>query len=687
MRRNLVFLKLAAFSVRRPWLVLGLAVVLSAISLLGAALFLNLRTSNLDLIDQDLPPIHNFLEFSREFGTPNVLVIVLEGDQPAAMEQAVDQLVPALRQVSGVRSVMGKIPLAEEKLEQAGINPYLTSRDRSLYLIYVQPGDPRSQAETIAPLLDSVRDVLKAADLDRQHVRTGLTGIPQYAIDDRDVIQNDISRLSFISFLFVGVLFMAAFAALRRPLMSMVTLGFSVVITLGAITIFPGHLTLLSAFFASILFGLGIDYGIHIINRIEEYMSNGISESDAITKSISSLAPELTTGAITTAVAFFSMLTTNFQGFRELGIIAGGSILICLLLMATVLPALLTLVPHRQNRVITPRDSRVGRMLMALQHPVLIWGVGIASMALSLMGDPGFDGNYMNLQPVDSEAVRLERAMVEKSNLSPQFAVFTVDTKTRAVDLADRLLDEATVGDVRSIADLEMLAPVDGEKSEWPADFVRGFVSDSGRYAVYAYPVGNVWNPVEQDAFVTAMQSYDPRVTGMPILGQFMTDQSNRALRRTATMGGLLLCLCVWLNFRRIAPTILAVTPTFLTVASVHGIMKLMDMPFNPINIMALPVILGIAVDDGIHMVHRFISEKGDIARTLAGSGRSVVLTSLTTLAAFGSLAFTRHQGLASFAVVLCIGITMALVVSVLLLPGLLKLVGKKLLKSATTSP
>jgi predicted RND superfamily exporter protein len=93
---------------------------------------------------------------------------------------------------------------------------------------------------------------------------------------------------------------------------------------------------------------------------------------------------------------------------------------------------------------------------------------------------------------------------------------------------------------------------------------------------------------------------------------------------------------------------------------------------FNPLNIMALPVVLGIAVDDGVHMVHRFLAEGGDMARTLAGTGRAVVLTSATTIAAFGSLAFTAHRGLASFAIALSLGVLAALLLSVALLPRLL---------------
>jgi len=680
MKRDLIFGRMARYSVNHPWRVLGLNIALLLVAVFLATTHLTLKTSNLDLIDGSLPEIQRFTDFANEFGTPNVLVVVLEGNDPAVMENKVDSLIPALRSVPGVRTVIGKIPLETERLVEAGVEPYLTSRDRGMYLLFVQPEDARSQADTITPMITGVRKVLAEQLSGVEGIKAGLTGIPEYAVNDREVIEQDISQLSMVSFVLIGVIFVAAFAALRRPLMAMVTLIFSVVITVGVIALYPGHLTLLSAFFASILFGLGIDYGIHIINRMEELMAGGVSEREAVVQSVACLAPELTTGAITTSVVFLSMMASGFTGFSELGLIAGVGILICLFLMATLMPALLMLVPHRQYRTIVVRQSRVGRVLLGMQHSWIAWPVLLVAVVLCCLGGPGFDGDYTHLQPRDSEAVRLERAMVDRTSLSPQFAVFTVEGKARAIALADRLLDEKTVGEVRSIADLEMLAPVEGVNAAWPEDFLRGFVSASNRYAVYAYPAGNVWNPAEQEEFVAAMQQYDPLVTGMPFLGKFMTERSKQALTITGIFGGVLMVFCVWLNYRRWLPTVIAVLPTLLTVAALHGIMTLLDMPFNSLNIMALPVILGIAVDDGVHMVHRFIADRGDVAKMLAGSGRSVVLTSLTTIAAFASLAFTRHQGLASFSILLVIGVALALLISVVLLPRLMKAAEKHLL-------
>jgi len=679
MKLQALYRAVGAISVRRPWTILGLAALACAASAWLAATRLTLKTSNLDLIDPELPPVRNFTRFAEEFGTPNVLVVVLEGGDPAHLAEAADALAAPLREIPGVRSVVARLPIDDATAARLGADPHIASRDRGLFFIFVQPEDIHSRAETIAPLVEGVRRVIEGADLRAPGIRAGLTGIPEYAINDRDVIQHDISSLSVVSFALVLLLFVYAFGTFRRPVMSMVALGVGVMLTLGAIAIHPGHLTLLSAFFASILFGLGIDYGIHLINRVEEYVAGGMPEGEAIPAALGQLAPELTTSALTTAGVFYAMRFCGFRGFEELGVIAGTGILLCLLTTMTVLPALLTVVPHRAHRDRRPAERRIGSVLCALQHRGLAAALAFAALGSIFVKGPGFDANYLHLQPADSEAARLETEMVERSDYSPQFAVFITGSREEAAALSDRLLDDETVAEVRSISDLDALSAGLGSGLAWPPDFLGGFQSTGGRYAVYAYPAGNVWDPAEQTRFIEHMQALDPRVTGMPILGQFMVERSQRALRITTLLGAIILAVCVLADFRNPWLALLAALPTVLTVESMHALMRLLEIPFNPLNVMALPVVLGIAVDDGVHIVHRFVAEKGDLARTLAGSGRSVVLTSATTLAAFGSLAFTSHRGLASFANALSLGVAVALLLSVVVLPAALALLRRRL--------
>lgn len=667
-----LFATLARFSVRRPCTVLAL--LLFALGLSGAALVhLPLRTSNLDLIDPNLPEVRRFLEFAHEFGTPNVLVITLEGSDQPALEKTVDQLGPRLREAPGVRTVLDRIPYDPAVLRDLGAEPYLASHDHRLYLLFVQPSDPHSRTETIAPMIDHIRALLAENGLVESGIRAGMTGIPVYAMDDRDVIQRDMSKLSFLSFGLIAVLFVAAFHSLRRPLLAMLALFAGVLLTAGLIRLFPGHLTLLSAFFASTLFGLGIDYAIHIINRVEELVATGLAERDAIPRAVAAQANELATAALTTAFGFYAMFFSGFRGFEELGLIAGTGVLVCLLIMITVLPALLVLIPGRWRGLRPFTERKLGRLLHAAQHPWLAGALLLLVLLSLTLGGPGFDSDYLNLEPHHSEAVRLERAISARTDFSTQFAVFITDSRARAEELANRAMDEATVGEVRSIVDLEMLRDASPDRAPFPDYFTAGFVSSNGHYAVYAYPRGNVWDPAGQKAFVDAMRALDPGVTGMPFLGSFMMARSQRALYVTATLCSLLLLIAVAVDLRRPLLIALAVTPVVLTVLALRGLMTALNVPLNPLNVMALPIVIGIAVDNGVYLVHRFRDERGDLFRTLAGTGRSVLMTSSTTMAGFGSLMLTSHRGLASFAITLTLGVGAALIAALFVLPQLLR--------------
>lgn len=670
---------LAESATARPKWVVAASLILAAAALALAAFRLELKTSNLDLVDPDLPVVARFRDFAQNFGTPNMLVAVLQGGDPAKLREAADRTAEAIRGAQGVRAVFARLPYDPASLP-FGADPYFTSKDRTMYFLFIQPADPDSSAATIAPFVQAVRERVAAAHLEADGVHAGLTGLPQYALDDRDIIQRDTSRLSALSFVLVLALFAAGFAEIIRPILASAALAVTAAVILGFAAVLPGHLTLVSATFFSSLFGLGIDYGIYVADRFEELLADGLARRDAIVRAVRELGPGLLTGTITSAVAFYAMILSGFRGFAELGIIGGTGLLVALFFMTWLLPALLMIAGggrRRRERRLTER--RAGRLLATVQHPALAAALALAAVGGLALGLPPFDEDYLNLQPHDSEAVRLEREMVQKSIYSPQFAAFLVDAPDAAQAVSEKLRKLDTVGAVRSSADLALLdalaRPIPAEREAFRA----AFEGHDGRLAVYAYPAGNVWDPAFEAKFLEQMEAIDPEVTGMPVLGHYMIDRSKRALLITAAVSALAVILLIAVDLRHPVWCALALLPTALGVAGMLGAMRIFGIPFNPLNVMALPVILGTAEDNGVHMVHRFLQEKGDLFRTMAGTGRAVLLCALTTTVGFISLAFTSHRGLASFALTLTFGITFALLASLFVLPPLLRFVGPRL--------
>jgi len=123
--------------------------------------------------------------------------------------------------------------------------------------------------------------------------------------------------------------------------------------------------------------------------------------------------------------------------------------------------------------------------------------------------------------------------------------------------------------------------------------------------------------------------------------------------------------------------TLLAMVPLGLGMAQMFGILGLLDIPLNPANMIVLPLILGIGIDDGVHVVHDFRRQRGRY-RISASTASAVLITSLTTMVGFGSLMIASHRGLQSLGRVLTIGVSCCLFTSLVMLPAILILATRR---------
>ena len=136
---------------------------------------------------------------------------------------------------------------------------------------------------------------------------------------------------------------------------------------------------------------------------------------------------------------------------------------------------------------------------------------------------------------------------------------------------------------------------------------------------------------------------------------------------------------CVF-DFRNLRDTLIAMIPAVGGMVMLLGIMSVLQVDFNPVNLIVIPLILGIGVDDGIHLVHdyrRQLKEGADSYKPSGETVNGVLLTSLTSVIGFGSLMIASHSGLRSVGVILSVGITCCMAVALVFLPPLLVLVAR----------
>ena len=137
-------------------------------------------------------------------------------------------------------------------------------------------------------------------------------------------------------------------------------------------------------------------------------------------------------------------------------------------------------------------------------------------------------------------------------------------------------------------------------------------------------------------------------------------------------ISGLLLIL-----LRSLRDTLLVLLPLLLAGLLTSAAGVILDIPFNFANIITLPLLLGIGVDNGIHMVSRArMAMPGDRNLLHTSTSRAVVISGLTTVASFGNLGFSAHPGTASMGQLLTVGVLLTMVCTLLVLPAILASTG-----------
>ena len=311
---------------------------------------------------------------------------------------------------------------------------YMVSENDDLLFILVVPNEDETSFTGYKDAVALARQYIAETQKDFPDITVGLTGEEVISSDEMVTTQADVETASKIALTGVALLFIIAYRGVVKPLLAVFCLLLALCWTIGFTTLTIGHLNILSIVFTTILIGLGIDFGIHILERYKEERLKGNEILEALQKTVQGTGRGNFSGAITTAMAFGAMVLTDFIGIVELGWIAGWGILFCMVAMLLVLPALITLEekwrkPHyAQEKTATPKQKQWVDKLF--DHYYLIIGlctvlVLIASVSLK---DLRFDYNLLNLQAKGTEAVQYEMKILESAGRSAWSAAMLADS-------------------------------------------------------------------------------------------------------------------------------------------------------------------------------------------------------------------------------------------------------------------
>jgi uncharacterized protein len=344
----------------------------------------------------------------------------------------------------------------EESLREKG---YLVSKNEKLLFILAVPNEDETSFTGYKDSVYSARELIAEVKKDFPGISVGLTGEDVISTDEMITTQKDVELASKIALSGVALLFIIAFKGIVKPLLAVFSLLIALAWSLGFTSLTVGHLNILSVVFTTILIGLGIDFGIHILERYKEERKKGDDISTALQKTLQGTGQGNFSGAITTAMAFGAMVLTDFIGIVELGWIAGWGILFCMVAMVLLLPALVTLEEKWRKPVYTktiekPITANISWIDRFFGHYKLIITVCCALVLLSMLAlrTVHFDYNLLNLQSNGTEAVKYEMRILKNAGRSAWSAAMLADSLEEVRQKETQLKILPTVENVESIA-------------------------------------------------------------------------------------------------------------------------------------------------------------------------------------------------------------------------------------------
>lgn len=511
-----------------------------------------------------------------------------------------------------------------------------------------------------------------------------------------------------------------------------VPLLMSLLWTFGLTYFYLGMLNTMTSVLFVILFGLGIDYGIHYYARYIELRSSGMGVEEAIYTTNDKTGEAILVSAFTTACALYVLMFADFRGFSEFGFISGTGIMLALFAMLYVLPSLLVIF-ERYNLILFSHDEAahsVSRKRYPFARTVVVIGLAISGLVIAFSGNLNFQYDFGKLEPKfpNYEAFKKVAGQVgESGKRNPAYIIADSDQEVQMLmdalrEKADADTSSPTIQSIESLQERFPATEVESNKKLESIAYIRELLKDPflinndnedldklrraaqttapltidqipdylksrfitkdgeiGRFVII-YPSVGLSDGRLSIAFkddvgeVRIENGKTYYAASTSIVAASMLDLMRTESPYMVGATFIIIYLFMIFSFRSFRWSLIAMLPLAVGLLWLFGIMMIFGLQFNFYNLVVLPAILGIGEDSGVHLAHRYRDEgKNSMWAVLSSTGQHITMGSITTMLGFAGLLFVSHPGLQSLGVMAVIGIGMTLLTSVTFLPALIQ--------------
>lgn len=534
------------------------------------------------------------------------------------------------------------------------------------------------------------------------------------------------------------------FAHLLRAPLPLIIIGLPLIMALSytfGITWFVyGMLNTMTSVLFVILFGMGIDYGLHFYARYIELRADGQDVNDAMIKTYETTGQAIMTSALTTASALYILMIANFRGFSEFGFISGTGIVLTLFTMIFVMPALLILAERFQLLIFTkPKVVEVEYIAPERTYPwartVFSIGLVLTVLVLLFVHKLRFEYDFGKLEPVHAEYEAFKEfkgEMIEASKRNPAYILTDTDREAASLlrAIRQKMETDTLSPTIKSVESIQERFPLDAktqvvklakieqirallqdpflssQKDEWldklrlaagttrplaisdlPNFITERFTTKSGELGkfIIIYPNVGLSDGRNSIAFKNDVGKIETDINetfyaaSTSLVAADMLDLMITESPYMVTATLIFIIIFMYFAFRSWRWTLISLLPLLIGLVFTFGIMLLFGITFNFYNLVVLPAILGIGEDNGVHLAARFREEgHGSMSSVLKSTGQHISIGSFTTMLGFAGLLFTSHPGLYSIGLLAVLGIGMTLFTALTFLPAMVQVLEYK---------
>lgn len=624
-----------------------------------------------------------------------------------------------------VEDMMGFSFLVLKKLQQLQYDDnfelydnYIMTKDHRHLIFFVQPGYPPTDTGHNTPLINYLKKVTEEVTGAHAPVQVSFFGGTAVAVGNAHQLRKDTMLTMSLFVVLLTVFIIVFFRDVRVLVLILVPVAFGALFALTCIYLLKGSVSILALAAGSIILGIAVNYALHFLVHYRYH-----PDKEAVIKDLT--AP-MTLGSFTTVLAFFSLQFTNASVLKDIGLFAGFSLIGAAACSLIFLPHLTPMIRYR--------ETFVERGLFLKKSPRGYWVLGILLITpifFFFAGDVRFNSDMSDLNFMNAET-HLAQERLETINPASLHAMYlstegatlqeALAKNERAVPVLDSLRGAGVVKRYQSLSSFLLsdslqqvrirrwqafwtparkeafftavhdeaaslkfspvvLANLDGliEKDYHAMDTASfnvlrtAFFDDNIIEKDTMATIVSLLNvlPEDKPAAHAALDSTPAHLLDRQMITNLFIEYVHSDFNFIVAFTSILVFVVLLVTTGRIEITFITFIPMLITWIWVLGIMALVGIEFNIINVMISTFIFGLGDDYSIFVMDGLVQEYKTGKAHLQSVRASIFLSVLTTISGLGVLIFAGHPALRSIAAIAIIGIGSVFVMSQTLEPFL----------------